>query len=79
MQEMDIEKQLILMSIFLKEKDETIKDIILKISDTGTFELKVGKKLFKELKRDKYILENNELSFIGTEEAKKAKRMFTIS
>ncbi len=72
-----IEKRVFLLQMLKKPKDESIKDTILTLADTGMFTPKEGKKIKKELERDEYI-KNGELTLKGIAEAKKAEEEFKL-
>ncbi len=74
----EIEKKVILLKLLLKEEDETIAEMLKALVNTGMFDLKRAKKLFKELENDGYIKDNS-LTFIGDIEARKAKEEFTLA
>jgi len=75
--ETNIEKSVLLLALYKKESDESISDIILKLSDTQMFTIKEGKALLKELKNDNY-LEGGVLTFKGIEEARAIEIEFKI-
>ncbi len=77
MNELDVENKVILLAILKKESDESFQDILLKLCDTGMFELKEAKKRFKELKKEGYIAEGG-LTMIGLQCAQDAQREFTV-
>ena len=74
---MDIEKKVLLLAILKKKADESLKDVLFQVVETGTFSMKDGKSILKELKKDNYIDENN-LTFIGISEAKKIEQEFRL-
>jgi hypothetical protein len=59
-----------------KEPTETLLDIQKMLVDTGMFEMKECKKVFKILKEEQYISEDGGLSMKGVMEAKVAEEMF---
>lgn len=75
MGEEDIIKSVTLLGIYKKEKDESLNDVMLMLVDTGMYKMKEAKSVFKELKRELFII-NGELSLKGITEAKKAEAMF---
>jgi hypothetical protein len=75
--ENQLNKDVFLLAILKRKEDETLKDVILTMEETGTFNQKKGKKYLKELKAEKYI-ENDSLTFLGIEKAKQVEMMFKI-
>ncbi len=75
MGEEDIIKSVTLLGIYKKEKDESLNDVMLMLVDTGMYKMKEAKSVFKELKRELFIIDG-ELSLKGITEAKKAEAMF---
>ena len=74
---MQIEKKVFLLKMLKRESDESIKDVIIILADTGVFTLKEGKKIRKELEREGYIKDGN-LTMLGVAEAKKADEEFRL-
>jgi len=74
---MQIEKKVFLLKMLKRESDESIKDVIIILADTGVFTLKEGKKIRKELEREGYIKDGN-LTMLGVAEAKKAQEEFKL-
>ena len=72
-----IEKRVLLLGIYTKEKDETIQEVLLKLEETGMFTLKEAKKLLKELKSEGYM-EGNRLTLKGIERAKVVENEFKL-
>lgn len=77
MNELEVENKVILLAILKKEDDESLQDVLLKLCETGMFDLKNGKKRLKELKKDGYIADGG-LTMIGLQAAQDAQREFTI-
>ncbi|MFK5975465.1 MAG: hypothetical protein QM493_03050 [Sulfurovum sp.] len=75
MGEEDIINSVTLLGIYKKEKDESLNDVMLMLVETGMYQLKEAKQVFKELKRELFIIDG-ELSLKGITEAKKAEAMF---
>jgi len=75
--EENIERNVLILSIYKKAQDETLNDILIKLTDTNMCNLKEAKQLLKNLKKDK-ILINGELSTNGIELAKKIELAFKI-
>jgi hypothetical protein len=61
--------------MYKKEQNETIQDVMVMLVNTGMFEMKECKQVFKSLKKDKYIVEGK-LTMKGIMEATKAQEMF---
>lgn len=74
---MDIESRVILLAILKKEDDESLHEVLLKLVETGMFELKEGKRLLKKLKAQQYV-EDGGLTVIGLSAANDALREFTV-
>jgi len=74
---LDIEKKVFLLAIYKKQGDETLTDVIAQMEDAKVFSFKEGKRLLKEFKTDKLIIES-ELSFSGLAIAKAAEQEFKI-
>ncbi len=74
---MTIEKKVLLLGIYTKENSETIKDVLIKLEETGMFTFKEAKKLFKELKEDN-LVQDNGLTLAGIEEAKIIEQEFKL-
>ena len=75
--EENIERNVLILSIYKKAQDETLNDILIKLTDTNMCNLKEAKQLLKNLKKDK-ILINGALSTNGIELAKKIELAFKI-
>lgn len=73
----DINKQVTLLAILKKEKDETINDILIKLENSRVYSLKEGKQILKEIKDEK-LLKDGELTLLGIEKAKEAEKFFTL-
>ncbi len=76
MDEENIIERVCLLAMLKKEQTENIKDVQLMLVETGMFEMKECKQVFKSLKEDNYISSNNQLTLKGITEAKKAEEMF---
>ena len=74
---MDIESRVFLLAIYKKQDDETLTDVIAQMEEAKVFTFKEGKRLLKEFKSEKLIIDN-ELSFSGLTKAKEAEREFKI-
>ncbi len=75
MGEDDIVKKVTLLGILKKEPEETLNDVMLMLVETGMYDMKEGKQVFKELKADQY-LSNGSLTLKGIIEAKAAEAEF---
>jgi hypothetical protein len=73
----DINKQVTLLAILKKEKDETINDILVKLENSRVYSLKEGKQILKEIKDEK-LLKDGELTLLGLEKAKEAEKFFRL-
>ncbi len=73
----NIELRVLLLAIYKKQEDESLKDVLKMMDNSRVFDLKTGKQYLKEL-RDLTFLEEDSLTFIGIEEAKKVELEFKI-
>jgi len=74
---MDIEDKVLLLGIYKKKDDESLKDVLLMLEDSGVFSLKDGKKRLKDLKKTS-LFDNDTLSIAGVEKAKEIEQEFKI-
>ena len=74
----DLNKKVFLLKMLTREGDETLKDVVLSLANTGMFTPKEGKRIRKELEAEGYIHEG-ELTVKGMLEAKKAESEFRLS
>ncbi len=74
---MQIEKRVFLLKMLKKQSDESIKDVIEILADTGVFTLKEGKRVKKELEKEGYI-KDGQLTLIGVAQAKRAEEEFKL-
>ena len=68
-------KQVTLLGIMNRKSDETLDEVMHMLVGTGMYTLKEAKRIFKELKADKYLLDG-QLTLKGITEAKAAEAMF---
>jgi len=73
----EIEGRVFLLAIYKRKDDETLTDVIAQMEEAKVFSLKDGKKMLKEFKSQKLIIEG-ELSFSGLAAAKAAEQEFKI-
>jgi hypothetical protein len=73
----DINKRVFLLKMLTREGDETMRDVILSLANTGMFTPKEGKRIRRELEAEGYILDG-ELTVKGMIEAKKAEEEFRL-
>jgi hypothetical protein len=73
----DINKRGFLLKMLTREGDETMRDVILSLANTGMFTPKEGKRIRRELEAEGYILDG-ELTVKGMIEAKKAEEEFRL-
>ena len=73
----NIELRVLLLAIYKKQEDESLKDILQMLDNSRVFDLKTGKQYLKEL-RNLPFLEQDSLTFIGIEEAKKVELEFKL-
>jgi len=76
MNEENVVERVCLLALMKKEPDETLADIQKILVETGMFEMKECKNVFKMLKDEQYISENAGLTMKGVMEAKLAEEMF---
>ncbi len=75
MNEENVVERVCLLALMKRESDETLSDIQKMLVETGMFEMKECKKVFKMLKEEQYI-SNDTLTMKGVMEAKAAEEMF---
>jgi hypothetical protein len=76
MNEENVVERVCLLGLMKKEPDETLSDVQAMLVETGMFEMKECKKVFKMLKEEQYISESGGLTMKGVMEAKVAEEMF---
>ena len=75
MNEDNVVERVCLLAVMKKESDETLSDVQKMLVETGMFEMKECKKVFKMLQGEQYI-SNEQLTMKGVMEAKLAEEMF---
>ncbi len=75
MNEENVVERVCLLALMKKEPEETLGDIQKMLVETGMFEMKECKEVFKMLKSEQYI-SNDTLTMKGVMEAKIAEEMF---
>jgi len=75
MNEENVVERVCLLALMKKEPEETLLDVQKMLVETGMFEMKECKKVFKMLKEEQYI-SNDTLTMKGVMEAKLAEEMF---
>ena len=75
MNEENVVERVCLLALMKKEPEETLMDIQKMLVETGMFEMKECKQVFKMLKEEQYI-SNDTLTMKGVMEAKLAEEMF---
>ena len=73
----ELNREVFLLKMLKKEPNESIKDVILSLSDTGLFTPKEGKRIKKELESLGYIL-NGDLTLKGLAFAKEIEKKFKL-
>jgi hypothetical protein len=68
-------KQLTLLGIYKKNPEETLNDVRVMLVDTGMYDMKEAKQIFKALKEEHYLLDGA-LTLKGITAAKEAEEMF---
>ena len=76
MNEENVVERVCLLALMKKEPDETLGDVQKILVDTGMFDMKECKGVFKMLKSEQYISEEGGLTMKGVMEAKLAEEMF---
>lgn len=76
MNEDNIVEKVCLLAVFKKEQGETLEDVQAMLVETGMFDMKECKQVFKKLKEEQYISQTDELTLKGITEAKDAEEMF---
>lgn len=75
MNEENVVERVCLLAMMKKEPEESLRDIQKMLIDTGMFEMKECKAVFKMLNEEQY-LSDNKLTMKGVMEAKIAEEMF---
>ena len=75
MNEENVVERVCLLALMKKEPEETLLDVQKMLVETGMFEMKECKQVFKMLKEEQYI-SNDSLTMKGVMEAKLAEEMF---
>jgi len=75
MNDENVVERVCLLALMKKEADETLKDVQNMLVETGMFDMKECKKVFKMLQDEQYI-SNDSLTMKGVMEAKLAEEMF---
>ena len=76
MNEENVVERVCLLALMKKEPDETLSDVQKMLVETGMFEMKECKEVFKKLEEEQYISGNGSLTMKGVMEAKVAEEMF---
>ena len=75
MNDENVVERVCLLALMKKEQEETLNDVQKMLVETGMFEMKECKQVFKMLKEEQYI-SNDTLTMKGVMEAKIAEEMF---
>ena len=75
MNEENVVERVCLLALMKKEADESLKDVQIMLVETGMFDMKECKEVFKMLQEEQYI-SNGQLTMKGVMEAKIAEEMF---
>jgi hypothetical protein len=76
MNEENVVERVCLLALMKKEPEETLKEVQRMLVETGMFEMKECKAVFKMLKEEQYISQEGGLTMKGVMEAKLAEVMF---
>ena len=77
MNEEDIDKRVFLLAIYKKAADESLMDVTRTLANTGMFDLKRGKEILRELKKEHYIVDD-QLTVKGIAVAVEAEAEFKL-
>jgi hypothetical protein len=72
----NVVERVCLLAVMKKEPTETLKDVQHMLVDTGMFDMKECKSLFKRLKEEEYLSQSGSLTMKGLLQAQKAQEMF---
>ena len=76
MNEENVVERVCLLALMKKEPEETLTDIQKMLVETGMFDMKACKEVFKKLEEEQYVSANGGLTMKGVMEAKLAEEMF---
>jgi len=76
MNEKNVVERVCLLALMKKESEETLSDVKKILVETGMFDMKECKNVFKMLKDSQYISADGGLTMKGVMEAKLAEEMF---
>jgi len=76
MNDENVVERVCLLALMKKEPEETMQDVQKILVETGMFEMKECKEVFKKLEAEQYISANGGLTMKGVMEAKIAEEMF---
>lgn len=76
MNDENVVERVCLLALMKKEENETLSDVQKMLVETGMFDMKECKIVFKMLKSEQYISEDGGLTMKGVMEAKLAEEMF---
>jgi hypothetical protein len=73
----DINQRIFLLKMLTRERDETMRDVIISLSNTGMFTPKEGKRIRRKLEKEGYV-RDGELTLKGMAVAKKTQNEFRL-
>jgi hypothetical protein len=76
MNEENVVERVCLLAIMKKESNESLSDIQKMLVETGMFDMKECKEVFKQLQDEQYLSAEGSLTMKGVMEAKLAEEMF---
>jgi hypothetical protein len=76
MNDENVVERVCLLALMKKESGEALADVQKILVDTGMFEMKECKEVFRKLEEEQYISANGSLTMKGVMEAKVAEEMF---
>jgi hypothetical protein len=74
---MDINEKITVLAIYKKEDTESINDILIKLENTGSFDLKEAKQILKQIKQKNYLVDGK-LTITGLTKAKEIEKEFML-
>jgi hypothetical protein len=74
---MDTNEKITVLAIYKKEDTESINDILIKLENTGSFDLKEAKQILKQIKQKNYLVDGK-LTITGLTKAKEIEKEFML-
>jgi len=73
----NMELRVLLLAIYKAPSEDSLKDVLKTMENSNVFDLKTGKKYLKKLKELDFLNDNG-LTFIGTQKAKEVELEFKL-